>query len=105
VAGVKERVRLALSEVMDPHMNVSLFDMGMVRRLDLSETGDLEVGLIFPCIGCPAWDMIEHDIKQKASSIDGVRSVKVRIDWDKVWTKADLSDKAKERARTYGYVI
>lgn len=102
--GVTEQVRLALREVMDPHMNVSLIDMGMIRRVDISDGGDLVVGMVFPCIGCPAWDMIQQDIKEKATTVSGVRSVKVRIEWDEVWTKADLSDAAKERAATYGYV-
>jgi metal-sulfur cluster biosynthetic enzyme len=104
VESVKDQVRLALGEVMDPHMNVSLFDMGMIRRLDLSEDGSLVVGMVFPCIGCPAWDMIHHDIQEKASSVAGVRSVKVRIEWDELWNRSDMSDAAKERAATYGYV-
>ena len=44
-----------LQGVMDPHMNVSLPDMGMVRRISVSDMGDVDVGLVFPCVGCPAW--------------------------------------------------
>ena len=51
-----------LNGVMDPHMNVSLPDMGMVRRITVSEDGDVDVGLVFPCVGCPAWDLIQNDI-------------------------------------------
>ena len=43
-----------LNGVMDPHMNVSLPDMGMVRRITVSTEGDVDVGLVFPCVGCPA---------------------------------------------------
>ena len=44
-------VRAALDTVMDPHMNVSLPDMGMVRRVDVDENGLVDVGLVVPCVG------------------------------------------------------
>jgi len=65
-----------LNGVMDPHMNVSLPDMGMVRRITVSEDGDVDVGLVFPCVGCPAWDLIQNDIKRSVGALAGVRSTK-----------------------------
>lgn len=89
---------------MDPHMNVSLFDMGMIRRLDVGAGGDVVVGMVFPCIGCPAWHTLQQEISEKVRSVPGVTSVKVRIEWDAVWKRDDMSKEARERASTYGYV-
>lgn len=90
---------------MDPHMGVNLADMGMLRRIDVSDEGDVEIGLIFPCIGCPAYELIKADIRKTAATVDGVRSVKVKIDWDENWDKSDMAESARERARVHGYVI
>jgi len=98
-------VRASLDRVMDPHMNVSLNDMGMIRDIDVSQTGDVTVSMVFPCIGCPAWNMIQEEIRETAGGLDGVRSVRVRVDWKQKWTKDDLTEDAKDRAHSFGYVI
>lgn len=98
-------VRQSLKSVMDPHMDVSLVDMGMIRGIDVGDGGDVTVSMVFPCIGCPAWNMIQEDIRETVGALDGVRSVRVRVDWSEKWTKDDLSVSARERAQTFGYVI
>ena len=68
-------VRAALDTVMDPHMNVSLPDMGMVRRVDIEEDGLVDVGLVFPCVGCPAWDLIQAELKDAVGAVEAVGHV------------------------------
>ena len=94
-----------LNGVMDPHMNVSLPDMGMVRRITVSDAGDVDVGLVFPCVGCPAWDLIQHDIKSSVGALDGVRSTKVRSEWQHEWSRDDIVPEARLIAREHGYCI
>lgn len=98
-------VREALTQVMDPHMNVSLVDMGMVRRVETSATGKVEIGLVFPCVGCPAWDLIQSDIKKSVGSLPGVEQVKVRIEWQHEWSRDDIAPDARLIAREHGYCI
>ena len=86
-------------------MNVSLPDMGMVRRVDVSESGDVEVGLVFPCVGCPAWDLIQTDIKKSVGRLDGVGRVKVMIEWQHEWNRDDIVPEARLIAKEHGYVI
>ena len=102
---LREQVEQALKTVMDPHMGVNLADMGMLRRIDVAENGEVEVGLIFPCIGCPAYDLIKADVCKNAGTVEGVKSVKVKIDWDEDWQKSDMADTARARAANHGYVI
>lgn len=101
---VTEKVQAALNEVLDPHMNVGLYDMGMIRRLDVSAEGAVVIGMVFPCIGCPAWHTLQQEMIGKIKGVEGVHSVKVKIEWDAVWKRDDMSKEARERARTYGYL-
>ena len=101
----ESEVRTALSGVMDPHMNVSLPDMGMVRRVEVGDDGVVEVGLVFPCVGCPAWDLIQSDIKKDVGALDGVNRVKVKIEWNHEWSRDDIAPDARLIAREHGYCI
>ena len=98
-------VRAALDTVMDPHMNVSLPDMGMVRRVDVDEKGLVDVGLVFPCVGCPAWDLIQSELKQAVGSVEGVTRVKVKVEWNHEWNRNDIAPEARLIAREHGYCI
>ena len=101
----RQRVFDALEAVLDPHMKVSLREMGMLHRVEVGEDGCVEVGITFPCIGCPAFDLIQADIKRAVSALEGSRTVRVKVDWDAKWRREDMADSARERARTHGYSI
>jgi metal-sulfur cluster biosynthetic enzyme len=102
---IKQKISAALDEVMDPHMGVSLNEMGMINRIDIDEAGKADIGMVFPCIGCPAWTLIQDNIRSATAQIDGVSSVIVTVAWDKPWTREQMSDKAREHAQTHGYRI
>jgi len=102
----EELVRECLRSVLDPHMKVNLVEMGMIRRIGVdTSSGDVEVGLTFPCIGCPAWTMIQEEIREAVGKIEGVSEIRVRVCWDEPWRKDDLDPEARQRIRTFGYQI
>ena len=98
-------IRRSMDTVMDPHMSVSLNDMGMVGNITVDKSGTATISLVFPCVGCPAFDVIQHDAKQAALRIPGVNLVKIKLDWAASWDKTKMSDAARERAKNHGYVI
>jgi len=100
-----EAVREALNHVMDPHMRASLIDMGMVSAVIVDDQGKATINLVFPCVGCPAFELIQHDTKQAAQSVSGVNSVEIKLDWASNWSKAKMSDSARILAKEHGYVI
>lgn len=100
-----EHVRACLQHVLDPHMKISVLDMGMVRSIDIADDGKVSVGVSFPCIGCPAWTMIQEDMREAIATLDGVTDVAVKVKWDTVWRKEDLAPEARSRIRTFGYQI
>ena len=100
-----DKLDSALRDVMDPHFNVSLHDMGMVRGVKMDDAGAVEVKLVFPCIGCPAWTLIQNDIKSRLGSVEGVNKVSVNVDWDEDWSRDDMSKAARAHAANHGYRI
>ena len=104
-SALETRVTDALKHVMDPHMGVSLLDMGMVTQVQVDPFGNAKIGLVFPCIGCPAFEVIQHDAKQAALSVEGIRNAAIKLDWASTWSKSDMSEAARDRAKQHGYVI
>lgn len=101
----RDAVLAALETVMDPHMNVSVIEMRMVREIAIDDAGSVTVNLAFPCIGCPAWTMIQNDMKEAVRAVDGVTAATVKVVWDSPWCKEDLSRDTRDRIRSYGYQI
>ncbi len=95
----------ALRGVLDPHFNVSLHEMGMVRRVEIANDGAVEVGIVYPCIGCPAWSLLQNEIKDRVGDVDGVSGVRGKVDWESDWDRSDMSPAAREYARQHGYRI
>jgi metal-sulfur cluster biosynthetic enzyme len=95
----KTDLRAALENVMDPHFNVTLREMGMLRSVEADAEGYVKVG-----IGCPAWEMIQGEIRSQVKKVEGVSRVKVRVLWED-WDRSDMSDAARAHAQAHGYVI
>jgi len=102
---IAQQISAALDQVMDPHMGVGLNDMGMITNIEVDAEGQANIGIVFPCIGCPAWTLIQDNIKSAVNQLDAVKSVSVSVEWDKQWTRDQMSDKARSHAQTHGYRI
>jgi len=99
------QVSSALDAVIDPHMKVGMNDMGMITDIEIDDQSNIAIGMVFPCIGCPAWTLIQDNIKAEVGAISGAKSVSVSVDWSHTWEREDMSEKAKQHAQTHGYRI
>ena len=93
-----------LDTVPDPHIPVSLVEMAMIYDIDAGD-GDVTVTMTFPCMGCPAYDMIKDDVRAALRTVRGVTDVDIEITWDPVWSKDMLTDNAREELRDAGISI
>ena len=100
-----ETVRAAVGRVLDPHINVNLDEMGMVSDISIGNEGDVEVSIVFPCLGCPAYTMLKEQVRHQISRVDGVKSVRVKVDWEGRWDRSQMSDRARHYAQQHGYRI
>ena len=90
-----------LDTVPDPHIPVSLVEMAMIYDV-AADDGDVTVTMTFPCMGCPAYDMIKDDVRAALRTVRGVTGVDIEITWDPVWSKDMLTDNAREELRDAG---
>jgi metal-sulfur cluster biosynthetic enzyme len=96
-----ERLWRALEEVLDPEWPISVVDMGLIYGLRW-QNGQVELQLTFTAMGCPALEMIIGDVRDRLLHEKGVESVAVEIVWDPPWTRERLSERGREKLKTWG---
>lgn len=91
----------ALDGIPDPHIPVSLVEMAMIYDIHV-DGSDVTVEMSYPCLGCPAYDMIQNDIESCLRVLDGVENIEVEVVWEPVWSKEMLTEDARDELRKAG---
>ena len=100
---VEARLWLALKEVEDPEIPISVVGMGLIVSLSYAD-GVVDVELTFTAMGCPAMDFIQDDIRERLLLEPEVEEVRIEIVWDPVWTRKMIREEARETMRGLGIV-
>ena len=77
----KEAVLAALSKVQEPELHQDLVSLNMVRTLEINGS-QVSFTIMLTTPACPLRAQIEREAKQAVMSIEGVKSVSIRMDSD-----------------------
>ena len=74
----EDEVISVLKEIIDPHSNSSIYDMGLISELVVT---DDEVSLVFRPTSpfCPLGIQFAQNIRRRLDQLDGVKKVAVRV--------------------------
>ncbi|ABG04714.1 protein of unknown function DUF59 [Rubrobacter xylanophilus DSM 9941] len=97
-----EEVRDALREVLDPEYPISLVDLGLIRGVEV-DGGVARIKLTYTCMGCPAMDMIQDDIRERLLRMEGIEEVDIEVVWDS-WSRRDITPLGRKKLREVGVV-
>ena len=70
-------VRGVLGGVLDPELNVSIVDLGMVRDVRVEPSGDIVVKIALTTAGCPLRGQIANDVRSKVAGLPGAGATRV----------------------------
>jgi len=102
---VEARLWVALQDVEDPEIPISVVGMGLIVSIayrPAERAVDLE--LTFTAMGCPAMDFIEDDIRARLLAEPDVDEVRIEVVWDPVWTRSRIREDARATMRSLGIV-
>lgn len=91
---VEKKIWRVLEKIDDPELGVSLVGLGLIYEVE-EESGKVKVRMSLTSMGCPLFEMIEGEIKEKVGKIDGVKKVEVDLVWDPPWHKDMMSEEVK----------
>ncbi len=86
-----------LKLVMDPELGVSIWDLGLIYEITISQEGIALITMTLTTIGCPLFPVIQKDIEDRLMEIDGVEEAKIDLVFDPPWTPEKMNEDAKIR--------
>ncbi|MDE6655318.1 MAG: iron-sulfur cluster assembly protein [Muribaculaceae bacterium] len=92
---LEEKVVEMLRTVYDPEIPVSIYELGLIYRIDIDDDANLTVDMTLTAPSCPAADFLIDDARIKLESIDGIRSVAINLVFEPEWTQDMMSEEAK----------
>jgi metal-sulfur cluster biosynthetic enzyme len=91
---LKEQILEALKNVHDPELGINIVDLGLVYGVEIK--GDaVHVTYTLTTMGCPIGPLIEAEMRQFLSTVEGVEEVEAEMVLRPPWTPEMMSEEAK----------
>jgi metal-sulfur cluster biosynthetic enzyme len=90
----EERVLDALRNVYDPELGINIVDLGLVYAVQIRD-GAVHIEYTLTTMGCPIGPLIEEQMQQLLSTIDGVDEVDAEMVLRPPWSPEMMSEEAK----------
>jgi ATP-binding protein involved in chromosome partitioning len=80
VTPTEDAIRTALSRVNDPEIHKPITELGMVKGVEISTDGSVDIGIYLTVAGCPMRNEITERVTKAVSDVPGVGAVRVALD-------------------------
>jgi metal-sulfur cluster biosynthetic enzyme len=87
----------ALETVIDPELDASIVDLGLVYGVEIDGDGAVTVEFTTTAPECPLAEILQHGIVAALSHLPGVTGVEARLVWDPPWNPGMMRPGARER--------
>ncbi len=76
----RDQILEALKVVIDPELHKDIVTLGMVRSIDIADTGAVNVTVSLTTPGCPIKGHFQSGVANAVKSVEGVTAVSVGFD-------------------------
>jgi metal-sulfur cluster biosynthetic enzyme len=101
----KENLLEILKECYDPEIPVNIVDLGLIRDIQISPEGQVNLNMTLTAVGCPVTDWMRMTVRDKILSAEGVTDANVEIGFDPPWTPAELTPEGKDMLQAMGFPV
>ncbi|MBP7815134.1 MAG: SUF system Fe-S cluster assembly protein [Phenylobacterium sp.] len=84
-----------LKTVFDPEIPVDIYELGLIYKVDVSDTKDVAIDMTLTAPGCPVAGEMPGWVEDAVKQIPGIGQVKVDLVFDPPWDPSRMSDEAK----------
>lgn len=97
-AVTEEQILEALKPVMDPEIGIGIVDLGLIYRIDIDDSGRVEIDMTMTAMGCPYGEVLLGRVRETVEKIEGVTKAVVNLVWEPIWHPDErCSDEAKDK--------
>ncbi|MEX1052303.1 MAG: metal-sulfur cluster assembly factor [Patescibacteria group bacterium] len=94
MANMKDEIKKRLKKVIDPELNISIIDLGLVYSIKIDKAKNVKITMTLTTIGCPLFPVIENDIKQALKDLK-LKDLELVLTFDPPWTMDMMSKESK----------
>ncbi len=92
---LQQEIIAALRTVSDPEINVNIYELGLIYRIDINDSNDVEIDMTMTAPNCPMAEDLLVWARDAVKSIEEVKSVNINLVFDPPWTPSMMSEEAK----------
>ncbi len=92
-----QQVWRALEEVMDPEVDLSVVDLGLIYDVSIADGNHVRVAMTLTTKGCPMSQTLIKDVEKTALGVSGVTAATVELVWDPPWNRRMISREGQEK--------
>ncbi len=84
-----------LKTVYDPEIPVDIYELGLIYKVDVSDTKDVAVDMTLTAPGCPVAGDMPGWVEDAILTVPGIKSCTVNLVFEPPWDPSKMSDEAK----------
>lgn len=85
----------ALNRVYDPEIPVSVFELGLIYDIRISEAGLVRIVMTLTTPMCPVAEELPGMIKDAVRAVSGVTDVEIELVWEPFWKPEFMSPETR----------
>ncbi len=92
---LRQKVEDCLQTIYDPELPVSIFELGLIYEINISDDNVVNIVMTLTAPGCPAAQSLPVEVDNKIREIEGVKDVFVTVTWSPAWNKTMMTEAAQ----------
>ena len=92
---MKEEILNRLKTVLDPELNISIVDLGLIYDIKISKKKEVKIIMTLTTIGCPLFPIIENEVKRSLKDLK-LKNLELVLTFDPPWTMDKMSQESKQ---------
>ena len=92
---IKQQVEEALHTVNDPELGIDIMNLGLVYDVEVDDNSDVKIEFTLTTMGCPIAPLIDEQIKEATSYIEGIGEVTSELVMYPPWSPEKMSPLAR----------
>jgi len=85
----------ALKTVYDPEIPSDIYELGLIYKIDISDSRDVAIEMTLTAPGCPVAGEMPKWVEDAVNAVPGVSGTKVTLTFDPPWDQSRMSDEAR----------
>ena len=86
---------LALKQVYDPEIPVTIYDLGIIYELNINKKREASVTMTFTAPNCPMADYVLSETHRAVEDVPGITKCTLELTFDPPWDMSMLSEEAR----------